>query len=124
MGWEEISSRAEYLGLCLFQKIHLNLTRPLVKKCMPQYHVNFSNTRSGNGYSLFPAANLKFTQSFFPHFTKVWKKLPNSLKNERDLVVFKEKLKEKLNLKNIFILSLALKEVTLFLLNCVWEDLF
>ena len=32
MGWEEISSRARYLGLCLFQKIHLNLTRPLVKK--------------------------------------------------------------------------------------------
>jgi hypothetical protein len=102
MGWEEISSRAEYLGLCLFQKIHLNLTRPLVKKCMPQYHVNFSNTRSGNGYSLFPAANLKFTQSFFPHFTKVWKKLPNSLKNERDLVVFKEKLKEKIKPKKYF----------------------
>ena len=102
MGWEEISSRAEYLGLCLFQKIHLNLTRPLVKKCMPQYIVNFNNTRSGNGYRLFPAANLKFTQSFFPHFTKVWKKLPNSLKNERDLVVFKEKLKEKIKPKKYF----------------------
>ena len=35
MGWEEIFSRAKYLGLCLFHKIHLNLTRPLVKKCMP-----------------------------------------------------------------------------------------
>ena len=47
MGWEEISSRARFLGLCLFHKIHLSLTRPLVKKCMPQYHVSFNNTRSG-----------------------------------------------------------------------------
>ena len=73
MGWEETSSRAEYLGICLFQKIHLNLTGPLVKKCMPQYNLNYNNTRSENGYSLFQAANLKFTQSFFPHFTNVWK---------------------------------------------------
>ena len=102
MGWEEISSRAKYLGLCLFQKVHLNLTRPLVKKCMPQYRVNFNHTRSGNGYSLFPAAGLKFTQSFFPHFTKEWKNLPNSLKNERDIVVFKEKLKVAIKPKKYF----------------------
>ena len=36
------------------------------------------------------------------HHTKVWKKLPNSLKNERDLVVFKEKLKEKIKPKKYF----------------------
>ena len=53
MGWEEIFSWAKYLGLCLFHKIHLNLTRPLVKKCMPQYRVNVNNTRCGNGYCLF-----------------------------------------------------------------------
>ena len=69
---------------------------------MPKYNLNFDNTRSGNGYSLFPVANLKFTQSFFPHFTKVWKKLPNSLKNESNMVVFKEKLKGKSNLKKYF----------------------
>ena len=102
MGWEEISSRAKYLGLCLFHKIHLNLTRPLVKKCMPQYRVNVNNTRSGNGYCLFPAANLKFTQSFFPHFTKEWKNLPNYLKNERDIFVFKQKLKEIIQPKKYF----------------------
>ena len=85
MGWEEISSRAEFLGLSLFHKIHLNLTRPLVKKCMQQYRVNFDNSRSGNGHCLFPAVNLKFSQYFFPHFTKEWKNLHNYLKNKRDI---------------------------------------
>ena len=102
LGWEELSSRAKFLGLSLFHKIHLNLTRPLIKKCMPIYRVNFNNTRSGNGYCLFPAANLKFTQSFFPHFTKEWKNLPSYLKNERDICVFKQKLKEVIKPKKYF----------------------
>ena len=100
------------------RKFHQELstwgTRPLVRKCMPQYHVNDNNTRFGYGYRLFPAANLKYTQSFFPHFTKLWKNLPNSLKNERDLTVFKEKLRDKIKPKNIFISSMDQKETTLF----------
>ena len=34
LGWESIKTRIDFLGLCLFQKIHLHLTRPLVRKCM------------------------------------------------------------------------------------------
>ena len=69
---------------------------------MPQYRVSVNNTRSGNGYCLFPAANLKFTQSFFPHFTKEWKNLPSYLKNKRDICVFKQKLKEVIKPKKYF----------------------
>ena len=32
----------------------------------------------------------------------MWNKLPNSLKNERDIVAFKEKLKEKIKPKKYF----------------------
>ena len=34
LGWETIKVRIDYLGLCLFQKIGLDETRPLVKTCM------------------------------------------------------------------------------------------
>ena len=30
LGWESIKKRVDFLGLCLFQKMHLHLTRPLV----------------------------------------------------------------------------------------------
>ena len=32
--WEEISHRAKILGLTVFHKTHLNMTRPLLKACM------------------------------------------------------------------------------------------
>ena len=34
LGWESIQQRIEFLGLSLFQKIHLYETRPLIRKCM------------------------------------------------------------------------------------------
>ena len=32
LGWESIQKRIEFLGLSLFQKIHLYGTRPLIRK--------------------------------------------------------------------------------------------
>ena len=46
LGWEELSCRAKFLGLTVFHKIHLNLTRPLVKACMPSLRINRHNTRT------------------------------------------------------------------------------
>ena len=34
LGWESIHKRMQFLGLCIFHKIHLQETRPLVRKCL------------------------------------------------------------------------------------------
>ena len=97
LGWENISTRAEFLGLSLFHKIHLHETRPLVRTCMSTLSANFQNTRAKGCYVTFPNLGNHFSKSFFPHFTKSWNNLERSLQSEPDLSVFKEKLK--LNLK-------------------------
>ena len=40
LGWESLSVRHDCLGLCLFQKLHLNMTRPLIRTFMPQIKTN------------------------------------------------------------------------------------
>ena len=51
LGWESIKKRIDFLGLCLFQKMHLHLTRPLVRKCSSKPDWNNNNrTRSKGGY--------------------------------------------------------------------------
>ena len=99
LGWETLSVRAEFLGLSLLHKIHLNETRPLVRKCMPGLDLRNVNTRSNGGYLPFPYNGDKFSRSFFPHFSKSWNKLENSLKSEHDISIFKQNLKVKLKPK-------------------------
>ena len=41
LGWESIRKRIDFLGLCLFQKMRLYLTRPLVRKFMPKLDWNY-----------------------------------------------------------------------------------
>ena len=65
LGWEELSCRAKYLGLSMFHKIHLGLTRPLVKSCMPSLRVNRNNTRVTISYERFPQKSVQFSKSFF-----------------------------------------------------------
>ena len=51
LGWETISKRGDILSLNIFQKIHLQETRPLIRKCMPK--LDFEKrceTRSKGGY--------------------------------------------------------------------------
>ena len=36
LGWETIMERGNFLGLNIFQKIHLHETRPLIRSCMPK----------------------------------------------------------------------------------------
>ena len=48
LSWESLADRSKFLGLSIFHKIHLNLTRPLIKTCMPG--VNTNNTRGSGCY--------------------------------------------------------------------------
>ena len=94
LGWEDLATRAEFLGLSIFHKIHLHETRPLIRKCMPEI-AKVTNTRTNDFYKPFPNLGTNFSRSFFPHFTKAWNKLEVSVQTEYDLSVFKEKLKVK-----------------------------
>ena len=66
LGWESIKKRTEFLGLCLFHKIHLYLTRPLVRKCLTKLDwENKRITRSKGGYMPYPNYGKNFLDSFF-----------------------------------------------------------
>jgi hypothetical protein len=93
LGWESLSARSDFLGLSLFHKIHINQTRPLIRKCMPEIYQKSFNTRSNDLYKPFPQLGTKFSKSFFPYFTKLYNKLDPSLRSELDLGNFKSRLK-------------------------------
>ena len=71
LGWEELSSRAKFLGLTVFHKIHLGITRPLVKTCMPSLRFNHNNTRATVCYERFQQRSIEFSKSFSPYFSKL-----------------------------------------------------
>ena len=93
IGLEELSDRAKFLGLTMFHKIHLGLTRPLIKTCMPNIKVNINNTRTSTCYNRFPQKSVNFSHSFFPFFSKLWSSLDKCVKHIKEISVFKEKLK-------------------------------
>ena len=39
LGWESISDRAKFLGICQFQKFHIRESRPLIYNCMPHLNI-------------------------------------------------------------------------------------
>ena len=93
LGWETIKKRITFLGLSLFQKIHLHETRPLIRTCMTK--LDFENKyllRSKGGYLPHPSYGTKFLNSFFPFISKLWNSLPPSTQ-AKDLVDFKTQLK-------------------------------
>ena len=95
LAWESISDRSDFLGISLFHKIHLHQTRPLIRNCMPEI-MSERSTRSSGNYKCFPYNYIKFSQSFFPYFTKCWNNLNKNLKSEQDMEAFKNKLKLKI----------------------------
>ena len=98
LGWETLKTRADFLGLSLFQKIHLNQTRPLIKNCMPEFNLVRTN-RNTNVYKNFLYQNKTFFNFFFPYFTKKFNDLGNAVTVESDINIFKENLKSKLKPK-------------------------
>ena len=82
LSWESVAERAKLLKISIFHKIHLNLTRPLIKSCLPELNTN--NTRGSGCYK-----SKKYSDSFFPKFSQFWSNLPKVLGEERYLSLFK-----------------------------------
>ena len=71
LGWETIMERGDFLGLNIFQKIHLHETRPLIRSCMPKLDLEQKITRSKGGYKKKKNNGHKFKTSFFPYFLSI-----------------------------------------------------
>ena len=91
IAWESTDNRAKFLGLTIFHKIHLGLTRPLIRTCMPS--INTNNTRGAGCYVVPRNYSRNYKNSFFPLFSSFWSKLNKTIRNERDIYIFKEQLK-------------------------------
>ena len=90
LAWESVQSRAEIMGLTVFHKIHFNLTRPLVRKCLTGPDNTLYNLRNnGNKRLRHPYINKQFNNSFFPYFTVLWNSLPQEYRCF-DQAIFKE----------------------------------
>ena len=99
LGWENFHTRIKFLGLSLFQKIHLHETRGLIRNCMTKldYERKYL-TRSKVGYSPYPYFGEKFRNSFFPYMSKQWNNLDVGTQ-VLQLSEFKEQLKKDLKPK-------------------------
>ena len=96
LGWENMQTRINFLGLSFFHKIHLHETRPLIKKCMTELdYAKKYLTRSKGGYSPYPNYGDKFKKSFFPYMSKLWNNL-NVSTQLMTLPDFKEQVKKEL----------------------------
>ena len=94
LAWESLTERASFLSLSLFHKVHLDLTRPLIKTIMPKPQKAGITRESNSGkYETFPPKLKTFSDSCFPYYTKKWNELPKDLKNEGDISQFKLQLK-------------------------------
>ena len=63
LGWTSIKTRADFLGLCVFHKIHKCETRPLILSCMTQFNLKLNSTKFGT-YKLHPNLGATFWKSF------------------------------------------------------------
>ena len=95
LGWESISSRSDMLGAAIFHKIAINQTRPLVKSCMPKLTITQHNLRSEGKFTHFKYVNAKYSNSFFPYFTRLWNSLPKTDRQTGDMEQFKINMKLK-----------------------------
>ena len=94
LGWETIGARSDILGLSIFHKIAIGLTRPLIKQCMPKLDIFRTNiTRSNGGFIPFQYTSTSFNNSFFPYHTKLWNSIPKEHRTSGDMTVFKNSLK-------------------------------
>ena len=84
----------------MFHKVANNNVRPLIKSVMPQLVDNIRITRSIDIYKNFPRVNELYYNSFIFYFTRSWNCLERSIRNELNIGIFKEKIKEKLKPPN------------------------
>ena len=94
MGWISIEKHADFLSLCLFQKILCGYTQPLVRKCMPTRLVQIQhNTRNRRIFQPHKSTSVGFSNTFFLIITKKFEQLPTSCRNKSDKDLFKQELK-------------------------------
>ena len=62
---------------------------------------DFKNTRSSVPYNPFPYKHEFFSKTFFPYTTKLYNKLPHSIRKEHDILEFKSRLKQYYNCKKV-----------------------
>ena len=94
LGWEDIKTRADMLGLNIFHKIHVHETRPLITTCMSKLDYERQNVlRSKGGYLPYKNYGDKFWKSFFPHISRLWNSLPTNVQilNLQDFKIFTKK---------------------------------
>ena len=65
LSWPPLTQRADFLSLTVFHKISLNLTRPLIRKCMPSFKIKTLNTRSTVPFNPLPFKHIYFSKTFF-----------------------------------------------------------
>ena len=93
--------------MCLFRKIHINATRPLIKSCLLQINLQKQvRTRQDKlinsyYYADFNQNDVFFRNSFFPKITKLYDRIPSHIKNTYDFSEFKERLSIHLKPKRI-----------------------
>ena len=68
---------------------------------MPSAREKNKNTRSFVPFNPFPFQHDYFSKTFFPYTTKLYNKLEPSIRNERDLLEFKSRLKTKYKGKKV-----------------------
>ena len=93
LGWETIRTRADFLGLSLFHKIHNGGCRPLISTCLAERNLNKpTSTRNYKTYKNYPNFGVKFSKSFFPYFTNMFCALAPTM-SILELSEFKKDLK-------------------------------
>ena len=96
LGWETIKERGDLLSLSIFQKIHLQETRPLIRNCMPKLNLDDPyRVRNKGVYIPFPYKGDKFKLSFFPNTTNLWNLVPKNVQL-KDLCEFKFEIRKRI----------------------------
>ena len=109
LGWESMKSRAEVLGLSVYQKIRFNKTIRLIQQCMTGPDNNLYNLRNnGNKRLRHPHLGKNFNNSFVPNFTTLWNNLPQKMRCS-EIDSFKEQLHQKYKPPNIKFYSYGTK---------------
>ena len=79
---QSVQKCSEILGSNIFQKIHLQETRPLIRSCMPKLDFEREHyLRSKGGYIPFKNLGSKFKTSFFPYHSELWNSLPKNIQS-------------------------------------------
>ena len=92
LGWENIKTRANCLGLSIFHKIVTGATRPLIKTCLPEFLPVIDHNIRQRKIFKHILGNVSFLKPFFPYFSKKWENLPHTVRcNQQD--DFKKQIK-------------------------------